>query len=282
MGGKTVSGRYRNTVTALGRWRMPTFMLVLGFALVTTVVPIAILFVFSFARKWGYYNIEHAWTTDNWARVFADRTFLNSLSNSLQLGIGTAIGGMVCFTTAAYIVARGKLELRALLDVLTWLPSVLPGIILSLGLLDLFLSWPLLRAMYNTELGLVFAALLASLTLGVQVIKNALFQLQPELEEAARVSGATERQAFFKVVAPLMMPSVFLSATLAFALALRNVSSVVFLGSAETRPLSLLQLDYMVEGWYEPACVVGLILAALTAAVAGPVAMLIARLEFGR
>jgi iron(III) transport system permease protein len=282
VGGKTVGSRYRGTVTALGRWRWPAFMLALSFALLTTVVPIVILLVFSFARKWGYYNIEHAWTTENWLHVFADRTFLESLRNSLQLGFGTAIGAVVGFTAMAYIIARSRFELRAALDAVTWLPSVLPGIILSLGLLDLFLSVPFLRVFYNTKLSLVLAVLLTAMTLGVHVIKNALLQLRPELEETARVIGATEWITFRSVVAPLAMPSILLCATLAFAIALRDVSSIVFLGSAETRPLSLLQLDYMMEGWYEPACVVGLILAGLTAAAAGPVALLAARFDAWR
>jgi iron(III) transport system permease protein len=278
----TVGGRYRNTTIALGWWRRPAFAVILGFALLTAVVPIAILLVFSFARKWGYYHIEHPWTTDNWTRVFTDQTFLASLNNSLQLGVGTAIAGMAGFSLLAYLTVRSRFAWRGTLDVLTWLPSVLPGIILSLGLLDFYLGSPIFRPLYGSILGLVIATFISCMTIGVQVIKINLIQLGSELEEAAHVAGASWWQTYRRVILPLTMPSVLLCGTLSFALAVRNVSNVVFLGTANTRPLALLQLDYMTEGWYEPGCVVGLVLAVLTTAVAAISALYGARFEIAR
>lgn len=278
----TVGGRYRNTTIALGRWRRPAFAVILGFALLTAVVPIAILLVFSFARKFGYYQIEHPWTTDNWTRVFTDQTFLASLNNSLQLGVGTAIAGMVGFSLLAYLTVRSRFAWRGTLDVLTWLPSVLPGIILSLALLDFYLGSPIFRPLYGSILGLIIATFISCMTIGVQVIKINLIQLGSELEEAAHVAGASWWQTYRRVILPLTMPSILLCGTLCFALAVRNVSNVVFLGTANTRPLSLLQLDYMTEGWYEPGCVVGLVLAVLTTAVAAIAALYGARFEIAR
>jgi iron(III) transport system permease protein len=278
----TVGGRFRGTAIALGRWRRPVFGAILGFALLTTVVPIGILIVFSFATKWGYYTIPHPWTTDNWTRVFTDRTFLASFSNSLQLGAGTAVAGMAGFSVVGYIAVRTRFAWRGTLDVLTWLPSALPGIILSLGLLDLYLGSPVFRPLYGGILGMVIATFIGCMTIGVQVIKSNLMQLGAELEESAWIAGGNWFQAYRRVILPLTMPTILLCGTLSFAFAIRNVSTVVFLGSADTRPLSLLQLDYMMEGWYEPACVVGIVLALLTAAVATVAAYYSARFEIAR
>lgn len=267
-GHATVGGHYRGNLITLGRWRRPVFGAILGFALLTTLVPIVVLFVFSFAKKWGYYNIDNPWTVENWTRVLTDRTFLASLKNSLSLGIGTAIAGMVGFSIVGNIIVRSRFAWRSALDFLTWLPSLLPGIILSLGLLYLYLDSPAIRPMYGSIFGMVIATFIGCMTLGVQVIKSNLMQLGPELEDAARVTGANRWQVYRFVILPLTMPTVLLCGTISFALAIRNVSNVVFLGTAGTRPLSLLQLDFMAEGWYEPACVVGLILALATAVVA--------------
>jgi iron(III) transport system permease protein len=230
----TVGGRYRGTALGLGRWRRPAFAAILGFALLTTLAPIAILLVFSFARKWGYYHIEHAWTTDNWTRVFTDRTFLSSLGNSLQLGVGTAIIGMAGFSILAYTIVRTRFVWRGTIDVLTWFPSVLPGIILSLGLLDLYLGSPIFRPLYNSILGMVIATFIGCMTIGVQVIKTNLMQLGVELEESARISGASWWQAHRAVILPLTMPSVLLCGTISFTS--RSGMSVASCSSGRPEP----------------------------------------------
>ena len=156
---------------------------------------------------------------------------------------------------------------------------MLPGIILSLGLLYLYLGSPAIRPIYGSIFGMVIATFIGCMTIGVQVVKNNLIQIEAEMEGAARVTGATRWQVYRFVILPLTMPSVLLCGTISFALAIRNVSSVVFLGTAGTRPLSLLQLDFMTEGWYEPASVVGLVLTLLTAVVAFVVARYSTRFE---
>ena len=103
----------------------------------------------------------------------------------MVLAGATAILSMVLFTFVAYVVIRTRFVGRAALDFASWLPSTLPGIILGLGLLSLFLGNPLLRPLYGSMSLLVLATLISSMTLGVQIIKSALTQLGLELEEAA-------------------------------------------------------------------------------------------------
>jgi len=69
-------------------------------------------------------------------------------------------------------------------------------------------------------------------------------------------------------VLPIITPSLLLVGTLSFIAAARNVSTVALISTSRTRPLSLLQLDFLVESRYESAAVVGIIVVALTAGVA--------------
>jgi iron(III) transport system permease protein len=264
----TVGGRYRGTRIELRPWKYPAFVVVLALALLTTLVPLVMLAIGSFTKKWGFFDIAEPWTTGHWTRVLGDRIFLTSLKNSLLLGIGTALLGMVVFSIVGYITVRTRFALRGSLDFLTWLPSVLPGIILSLGLLWLFLGTPVFKPLYGSIAGLVIATFVGCMTIGVQMIKSNLVQLGVELEESGRISGGSWWQMYRHVILPLTMPVTLLTGALSFALAIRNVSNVVFLGSGDTRPLSLLQLDFMVEGWYESASVVGIVLVVLTVSVA--------------
>jgi iron(III) transport system permease protein len=264
----TVSGQYRIARVRLDRWRIPAFLFVLTLALITTVVPSTLLLVGTFMRLFGFFDLDSPWTTANWGSVVSDPIFLTSVRNTLVLAFSTAVIGMVLCTTIAYITVRTHFSGARILDVLTWLPSTLPGIILSLGLLWFFLGNPLFRPFYGTMVTMIVAAVVASLTLGVQTVKTNLAQFGRELEEAARVGGGGNWDVARHVIVPLLAPVLFLVGTLSFVAAARNVSTMALLATSNTRPLSLLQLDYMVEGRYEAAAVVGVLVVLLTCGVA--------------
>jgi iron(III) transport system permease protein len=264
----TVSGRFRVHRTRLGRWRLPVFLAVLAVALTITVVPLTFLVMTTFMKLAGFFNVPQPWTTDQWGRVLGDSIFLVSVRNTLVLAGGSALTAVVLFTAIAYVVVRTRFVGRSLLDFVSWLPVTLPGIILGLGLLWLFLRTPLLRPLYGSVLLLITVTVISAMTLGVQIIKSTFIQLSAELEEAALMSGATAWGAFRRVLLPLITPTLLLVAAVSFISAARNVSTVALLATSSTRPLSLLQLDFMVEGRPEAAAVVGVIIAAMTAVVA--------------
>jgi iron(III) transport system permease protein len=264
----TVGGRYQGQRHRLGKWRWPSFFGLLTVALLITLVPLSFLTVASFMARFGYFNVPEPWTSVHWERVFDDSVFLDSLRNTLVLAGTTAILSVMLFTLVAYVVIRTRFVARAALDFASWLPSTLPGIILGLGLLSLFLGNPLLRRFYGSMSLLVLATLISSMTLGVQMIKSSLIQLGLELEEAAIVSGGTAWRSFRDIVLPIITPTLLLVGTLSFIAAARNVSTVALIATSHTRPLSLLQLDFLVDSRYESAAVIGIIVVVLTAGVA--------------
>lgn len=264
----TVSGRFRVGKTRLGPWRIPAFLLVFGVAMLTTFVPFLFLVGSTFMRLFGFFNLSTSWTTAHWGRVLGDPVFTNSVRNTLVLAFGSALLGMALFALIAYVTVRTTYRARGALDFISWLPSTLPGIILSLGLLWLVFALPFLRPLYGTMLVLVIATVVSSMTLGVQLIKSSLVQFGEELEEAVYVGGGTWWHAYRYVVLPLLAPVLLLVGAMTFVAATRNVSAVALLSTGSTRPLALLQLDYMVEGRYEPAAVVGVIVALMAGGVA--------------
>jgi iron(III) transport system permease protein len=264
----TVKSQYTSQPLVLRRWRYPAFALVLGLALLVTVVPAILLVVGTFMKLFGFFNLAQPWTLDHWGRVLGDPLFVRSLVNTLLLAFGTAAVAVALFSAIGYIAVRTRFVGRRLLDFISWLPSTLPGVILSLGLLLWFLGSPGLRFLYGTVVALILATTVSAMTVGVQMIKSNLLQLGSDLEEAARVEGGTAWDTWRHVVLPLLAPVLVLVGTLSFIVAARNVSSVVLLASSNSRPLSLLQLDFMVEGRYESAAVVGVLITVLTATVA--------------
>jgi len=264
----TVGGRYKGHKQSLGKWRWPIFIALLAVALVITVIPLAFLTLALFMARFGYFNVPRPWTALHWSRVIEDSVFLGSLKNTGVLAGATALASVVLFTLVAYIVIRTSFAGRAAVDTVSWLPSTLPGIILGLGLLSVFLDTPFLRPLYGSMFLLIVATVVSSMTLGVQVIKGALTQLAIELEEAAMVAGGSSWNSFRDIVLPIISPSLLLVGTLSFIAAARNVSTVALIATSRTRPLSLLQLDFLIESRYESAAVIGIIVVALTTGVA--------------
>jgi iron(III) transport system permease protein len=150
---------------------------------------------------------------------------------------------------------------------MTWLPATLPGVVLSLGFLWLFLQIPIFRPFYGTIFVLIVAVLVNALTTGVQLIKSNMVQVGFELEEASFIVGASWMQTFRRVVLPILGPSLIAVALLTFSSAARNVANIVMIVSGSNRPIAMLQVDYMVDGQYERASVVGVIIVLMTLGV---------------
>jgi iron(III) transport system permease protein len=168
----------------------------------------------------------------------------------------------------AYFTVRSRYAGRGVLDFLSWLPFAIPGILLGLGLLHVFLGTPILKFLYGSTTLLVIAIVIASMTVGTQILKTNMIQLGAELEEAARVTGATWWRTFRAVVLPIVTPTLILVAVINFIAATRDISSVALLATNTTKTMSLLQLDYMIEGRYEAAAVISVIVVIMTTGVA--------------
>lgn len=264
----TVTGKYRVGKVQLGKWRLAVFFLVLGVALVVTALPFAFLMLGTFMLRFGHFNLPEPWTLIHWSQVLDDPVFLGSLTNTLILALGTAVVAVVLFTAISYIVIRTRFVGRAALDFASWLPSSLPGIILGVGLLSISLGTPFLRPLYGSMLLMIIATVVSSMTIGVQILKGNFVQLGCELEEAAQVCGGSGWNAVRDILLPIISPALLLVGALSFISAARNVSTVALLASSTTRPLSLLQLDYLVEYRYESAAVAGVIVVLIAAGVA--------------
>jgi iron(III) transport system permease protein len=264
----TISGQFKGYKVRLRHWRWPVFAIVLIAALVISVVPMIFLVIGTFMKLFGFFTIANPWSAEHWRRVFGDPIFLTSVRNTLVLGLGTAALGVALSTVVAYIVVRTRFAARAALDLMSWLPVTIPGILLGLGFLWLVLGTPLLRPLYGTIALMIFAIVVSSMTTAVQIVKSNFAQLGYDLEDAARVEGGGWWDVFRHVLLPIITPTLTLVVALGFIAAARNVSTIALLASSGTRPLSLLQLDFMVQGSYESAAVVGVIVVILTTGIA--------------
>lgn len=254
---------YSTSKVRLGPWRWVALGLFLLWFSIMMVLPLVFLVIGSFMRRYGFFNIREPFTTAHWANLFADPLFLGSLQNSLTIGAATAVMGVLLYSTVGYLLASKRLQQPAALEFFCWLPWVVPGILMSLGLLYIFLATPLRGVLYGTVWGIALALTIHDSPVSTQAFKSAFMQLGPDLEEAARVTGASWRYTYWRIMLPLIAPTAVTVAVLNFGGALTSISTPILLYSAKSRPLSILLLEYSTTGEIERAAALGLLITAI-------------------
>ncbi|MGE5643642.1 MAG: ABC transporter permease [Byssovorax cruenta] len=258
----TVTGRSHLVETLpLGRWRWVTCGLSLLFIAVMIILPLATLIMGTFMELFGHFDLERSWTVRHWTGAFTDSVFLRSLKNTIVLGLTAAMVGTLVYALISYLIVRTRLSGRGLIDILSWLPWALPGVLISLALLWTVLgSGAYVKLLYGTVSLLVLAIIIKEMPLGTQIIKAAVQQIGPELEEASSAAGANWLDYFYRILLPLLKPTTLSVAIIVFISAIRDIPTIIFLSTHESRTLSLLMLDHIADANPEKAAVLGVFL----------------------
>ncbi len=253
---------YSTLKVKLRGWKYVAFGSCLLYFVVMMLLPLVFLVIGSFMRRYGFFNIRSPFTLDHWQNLLSDPIFMVSLKNSLIIATTTAIGGILLYSIVGYILISKKIKLGSAmaLESFCWLPHVMPGILMSLGLLWIFLATPLRTVLYGTVWGIALAMIIKDSPVTTQAFKAAFLQLGSDLEEAARVAGASWGYTYRRVLLPLVAPIAVAVGLLNFGSALTSIGTPVLLYSAKSRPLSILLLEYSFAGELERAACLGLLI----------------------
>jgi iron(III) transport system permease protein len=261
-----VTGQGYSTLRVkLGKWRYAALSGCFVYVLVMMVLPLGFLVIGSFMRRYGFFGITAPFTFSHWYNLLADPIFLVALKNSLIIAAVTAAGGILLYSALAYLIVSRRTMTGPLLESLCWVPHVLPGILLGLGVLWLFLATPLRFVLYGTVWGIAFALILADSPVTTQAFKAGLLQLGADLEESARVSGASWSYTYRRILLPLLAPIAGAVGLMNFGSALTSISTPVLLYSHQSRPLAILLLEYSFTGELERAAALGLLITMIVA-----------------
>ena len=272
-----VRGRRFTTITGqgfsterikLGRWRWVAYWLCSLYLFFSFGLSLVFLVLGSFMRRFGFFDIENPFTLSHWLELFGDPILFSSLANSLILGTVTALLAVVLFSLVAYVIVRSQLAGRGLVDMMAWVPWAIPGVLMGLALLWLYLETPLRAVLYGSMTGLVLAMIIKELPVGTQLLKAGFARLGNELEEAARICGASWPLTYRRVILPLVSPVLINVAVLSFQGAVRDIATVVFLYNNASRPLSILLLEYSFSGELERGAAVGILLVVMISVMA--------------
>jgi iron(III) transport system permease protein len=259
----TVSGKgFSPRVMKLGWMRWVTFSICILFFLVTVLLPVGQLILSSFFKFFGFYTRD-MFTFNNYVNVWNNRDFWQALRNTLWLGVAGATATLVLGSIVAYVTTRTKWRIRRLVEVLAWLPWMMPGIVLGIGFLWAFSLLPAGVPIYGSLWALFLAYMALSTPVAVRIMSGAYSQLSYDLEECSRVHGASWLQTLWRILVALAWPSFAVGWMLAFFGILRELSASILLYSAGSEVLSVLMLKMWAGGKPEEVSVIALFMLGL-------------------
>ena len=245
----TVSGKaFRPRLLALGGTRHLIAALAWAYVAAAVALPVATLV---WAATVNFITVDPAmmkFDLRHFRYVLFEypKTYL-ALRNSLVLGVLSATCVALLGLAIAWVVLRTRSRLRGFLDQVSMFPLAIPSMVLALGLLWTYVNLKALPV-YGTIWILLLAYATHYLPFGVRAGSGALRQLHPDLEEAARVSGASWLRMLRWIVLPLTRPTLIATWTLVFILALQEVSSSILLYTSRSTVLAVAVFDLWEAG----------------------------------
>ena len=234
---------YRPQTIRLGRYKYLAFGFCVLYFLLAGALPVSQIVLGSFQKVFGLFD-WNTLTLDNYRNIFREEGAGSALLNTVVVGTTAAFFTMVLGGAIAYITTRTNYPGRRVLDVISWLPWSVPGVVLGIGMLWAYIRTPL----YGTHALLFVAFLTTGLPVAVRLMSGVLQQVGRELEESSRVHGAGWWYTLFHVLLPLLNPAIMAGALILFVGFSRTVSTVVLFSSQGTELLSVLLFAHVLTG----------------------------------
>lgn len=276
----TVGGRTaRASIVSLGRWRWPARALMLGYVLVSAVLPILALLIVALNGYWRESPSLTDVSFDSFRLVlFDDVLSRRALNNSLQLAlVGATLGMAVAAVISLYVQRRGG-AVSSLIDGVIKFPAALPNLVIAVGFVLAFSGPPF--NMNGTFLILLLAYIVLFLPQGSVTADAAAAQVGRDLQEAAYVSGARGGRTFLRINLPLMLPGLVAGWALMFVWMVGELNASVILAGTRNRVIGFQILDNFREGRYGLLAALAIVLMVVNVVAVGLV-MVIARRRRG-
>lgn len=232
--------------------------LLLGLLAFVIFGPLTNLLLWTVAERWYFpHALPSQYGFSFWERVFSPRGgAISSLTNSIIVALLTVVVALALAIPAGYALARLRLPFRALILIAFLIPQAFPNLSVYVNVARLFYEVRL----NGTIPGVVLVHVTHGLVYAVWIATAAFAAIEPELEEAARSSGAGPLRAFFDVTLPLALPGLMASAIFVFLESLDEFTGSYFVGAPDVNMLPLLLYSAGAGGNYQIASITALLL----------------------
>lgn len=234
----------RRDAWSIGGWIFLAFLLIFSF------VPMFWMFLTSIKTQFAALEYPPQWipeapTLNNYRRLLSPgesfgRDFLRWLLNSVWVSTATTVLGVLIAVPAAYAFSRFRFPGRGGLFYAVLVRNMFPAVVF---LMPLFIVMRNLH-LVNTHWSLILTYLTFGLPLSIWLLKGFYDNIPIELEQAARIDGASRFQAFLRIIMPLSAPGIIATAIYSFIVAWNEyVYAYTFLNSRDllTSPVGLQQ-----------------------------------------
>lgn len=259
---ETVGGKdSSNKLIPLGKWKKPTVGIVGTFVAMISVVPLILLVMETLMLKSGNYSLKnlttHYWIGDSDPNIaggavgiLKNDAILSAFKNSFILALTASVVAAVLGLIIGYVVTRGKGVVTKTIDQMSFLPYLIPGIALGGIYLSLF-SKPtlLLPSLYGTLAILILITVVKELPFATRAGSSTMVQISGELEEAAKVTGASWFTRFKQILLPLSRKGLLSGFILVFISGMKELDLIIMLVTPSTNTLTTLTFDLQ-EGGY--------------------------------
>ena len=250
----TIGGKgHKLKLIELGGWRWLGYGVIVFYILCAVVLPIGSLTLYSFMKYSTINFTPDVFTFDQYRRLFSIANTRVAITNTLMLGV---ISGGVCVIIGgliSYMEIRRPSFLAVLVAFLAVLPVAVPGVVYGIGLLWTYIKTPL----YGTVWILLLAYIAKYLPYAVVVSRSSIMQVNKELEESARMSGASNFVVLRKITMPLLKSALVGLFFFVMLMSIKELSASVLLYTQRGPVLSVLTWSYMESGNFQFAAAVG-------------------------
>jgi len=240
------------------RWREPSILPGFGLALGITLTALSLIVLIPLAGL--FLKAASAGPADIWAVATSPRT-LAALKLSFMGALIAALVNAVFGLILAWVLVRYEFPGRRLIDAAVDLPFALPTAVAGISLAAIYAPNGIIGSLFApfgikiayTPLGVMVALIFIGLPFVVRTVQPVLEELQSDVEEAAALLGASRIRTIFKVILPPVLPALMTGFVLAFARAVGEYGSVIFIAGnvpmvSEIAPLLIVirleQFDY--------------------------------------
>ena len=240
---------FKTSVAPLGKWKWPLFGIVTTFMVCVAIFPIGLLLYQSLMLVDGQYGLSnftlHYWFGQSDPSIafglpglFRNPQVLGGAWNSIRFAVSASFIAAVVGLLIGYIVVRYKGWLGKLLNQISFLPYLFPGIAFGAMYLSMFaVRRGPVPALYGTFTLIVLVAVVKRLPYTTRTGASAITQISQELEEAAQLQGSSWLHRFRRVVIPLATSGIVSGMMVTFVGLMRTLAPIILLITPSTRVL---------------------------------------------
>jgi iron(III) transport system permease protein len=248
---RTITGKgFRPRVFALGRGRPLAIAALALYFLLSVIAPLLILLWMSLMP----YQAGVSWaaldliTLDNHLDFLRNTRVLSATRNSLVIAVLAATAVALLSLLVSWLTTRLRVPGRQALDVLAFIPIAVPGVMIGVALVYVYITLGALFPIYGTIWIIALAYITQYLPFGTRATSGVMMQLHPELEEAGATSGAGRWRILRRITFPLVWPAIAAVWIWVLAHALRELSSALLLQGRNNAVIPTLLWDYWSGG----------------------------------